>query len=208
MKIYDITQELFSANVYPGDASPVNRQVRRIAGGDICNLSELTMNVHNGTHLDAPWHFLDNGKKIDQLDLHKCVGEAVVIGTTGDITAEIVKTIYRGKENDPAYKRILFKGEATLTIEGARELNRYHIDLIGSEYQTVGPLEDPVSVHYELLGREVILLEGLVLKEVPTTEPVTATIFAGKYFLNAAPLKLGGVEGAPCRALLLANDLR
>ncbi len=206
MIIYDITQELFSSSVYPGDASPVHRQVRSIAGGDICNLSELTMNVHNGTHLDAPWHFLDNGKKIEQLDLSKCVGEAAVIETTGFITEEMVKAIYHGKENDPAYKRILFKGKAMLTIAGARQLNRYHIELIGSEYQTIGPPEDPVAVHYELLGREVVLLEGLVLKDVPTTETITATIFAGTYFLSAAPLKLGGAEGAPCRALLLKDE--
>lgn len=205
MKLYDITQELFSGNVYPGDTRPVRKQVRSIAGGDICNLSELEMNVHNGTHLDAPWHFLDNGKKIDRLDLYKCIGEAAVVETVGAITEETVKSIYRGRENDPAYKRILFKGNTTLTIEGARQLNRYNVELVGSEFQTIGPPEDPTAVHYELLGREVVLLEGLVLKEVPVTEQITATIFAGKYFLSAAPLKLGGTEGAPCRALLLED---
>ncbi|MBQ8597845.1 MAG: cyclase, partial [Lachnospiraceae bacterium] len=62
--------------------------------------------------------------------------------------------------------------------------------------QTVGPEDGPMAVHLELLGKEVVLLEGIRLSEVPE----------GKYFLNTAPIKLGGIDGAPCRSILISFD--
>ena len=70
-----------------------------------------------------------------------------------------------------------------------------HLVLVGNESQTVGPLNAPEKVHYELLGAEVVLLEGIRLQGVP----------AGVYLLNAAPLNLGQADGAPCRAVLIAE---
>lgn len=193
MKIYDITQEVFGCHVFPGDPVPSYEHILQISAGDICNLTKLEMCVHNGTHLDAPWHFYDDGKKIEELDLSKCIGKAIVVEAEGELTAEMIRHIFTGKEGQDAYKRILFKGNVTITSDAARELNRYDIELLGGESQTVGPEDAPAEVHYELLGREVILLEGLVLSEVP----------AGEYLLSAAPIKLGGTDGAPCRAVLL-----
>ena len=89
--------------------------------------------------------------------------------------------------------RILIAGKATVTEEAARVFAEEGILLIGNESQTVGPEDAPMQVHLILLGAEVILLEGIVLKDIPE----------GKYFLNAAPLQLGGIDGAPCRAWLM-----
>jgi arylformamidase len=92
-----------------------------------------------------------------------------------------------------AGERLLIGGKATVTEEAARVLAEAGIRLIGNESQTVGPEDAPMAVHLILLGAGVILLEGVVLAHVPE----------GKYFLSAAPLKLGGREGAPCRAMLI-----
>ena len=94
-----------------------------------------------------------------------------------------------------AGERILVAGPATVTLEAARVFAEGGIRLFGNESQTVGPEDAPMAVHLILLGAGVILLEGVVLSHVPE----------GKYFLSAAPLKLGGREGAPCRAMLIRN---
>ena len=74
MKIYDISKELFSTTVFPGDPVPAKRPVHQLEKGDHCNLTELTLGSHSGTHFDAPCHFVLGGKTIDQVDLNRCVG--------------------------------------------------------------------------------------------------------------------------------------
>ncbi|MDF2538087.1 MAG: cyclase family protein [Herbinix sp.] len=190
MEIYDITQELFGGNVYPGDEAPSYRRVLDMEKGDLCNLSVLTMCAHNATHLDAPKHFYKDGKPMEQLDLARCIGPCSVIDLWSDsldILEDRLKT---------SQKRLLLKGKVTVTLEMAKLFNRYQIELVGVESQSVGPLDAPMPVHLELLKTEVVLLEGLVL----------ANVKADDYFLFAAPLKLGGCEGAPCRAVLLKFD--
>lgn len=188
MKIYDISQELFRSNVYPGDVTPSYERPMQIAKGDICNLTTLKMCAHNGTHVDSPYHFYDEGKKIDELDLNRVIGEATVVEFHGELKKEDINSIMKTSK-----KRILFKGNVVVTLEAAIALNNYGILLVGNESQTVGPEDGPAKVHYELLAKEVVLLEGIVLKDVPE----------GDYFLNAAPLNLGGADGSPCRAILM-----
>lgn len=189
MKIYDITQELFSCCVFPGDPAPAKKQVLNISKGDICNLTELSLCAHNGTHLDAPYHFYEEGRTVEELELERVIGPALVVSFDGEVKEKDVDAII--KDNTP--KRILFKGKAIITLEAAKALNRHSVLLVGVESQTVGPEDNPRQVHLELLGQEVVLLEGLRLSQVPE----------GIYFLSAAPLKLGGTDGAPCRAVLL-----
>ncbi|MDO5422676.1 MAG: cyclase family protein [Eubacteriales bacterium] len=191
MKIYDISQELFSCCVFPGDPAPARERVLEIKKGDSCNLTSLSMCAHNGTHVDAPYHFYADGKTVDQLDLSKLVGEAQVIAFDGELSGEDMERLLCG-----APPRILLKGKAVVTLEAAKAMNRHGVVLVGVESQTVGPEDGPRAVHLELLGQEVVLLEGIRLGEVPE----------GKYLLNAAPLNLGGADGAPCRALLLSMD--
>ncbi|MBO7677782.1 MAG: hypothetical protein J6S49_09775, partial [Erysipelotrichaceae bacterium] len=90
-------------------------------------------------------------------------------------------------------RRILIAGDVTVTIEAARVFSRAGIVLIGNESQSVGPVDKPAEVHYELLRKDIILLEGIRLQGVNE----------GAYLLSAAPLKLGGSDGAPCRAILI-----
>lgn len=189
MKIYDISQELFSGKVYPGDPAPAYERVSKISEGSFYNLTKLTLSAHNATHLDAPYHFYDEGKTVDQLDLHRCIGPCRVVDLS-HINQEELESILSD------CKRILVKGDREISLELAKLFNRYQLLLIGVESQSVGPANAPMPVHLELLKEEVVLLEGLVLSDVPE----------GKYFLSAAPLKLGGSDGAPCRAVLLAFD--
>ena len=188
MKIYDISQELFGCCVFPGDPAPEKERVLSIADGDACNLTKLSMCAHNGTHLDAPFHFYKDGKTVDQLDLSKVIGEAKVVSCDGDLTEQDIDRIC-----GDALKRLLLKGKAVVTLEAAKAMNRHGICLVGVESQTVGPEDSPREVHLELLEKEVVLLEGLRLANVPD----------GTYLLNAAPMNLGGCDGAPCRAVLL-----
>jgi len=198
MKIYDISQEVFDCKVYPGDPKPQKEILGKISKGDICNLTAFQMCAHNGTHVDAPYHFLEEGKTIDEIELKKVVGMAYVIKHDGVVTAEdATKILNRAKEANPSSaKRILIKGNAEVSEEAAAVFADAGIFLLGNESQTVGPENAPMKVHLTLLSKEVILLEGIRLSEVPE----------GVYFLNAAPLNLGGADGAPCRAILIEME--
>jgi arylformamidase len=190
VKIYDITQELFGGKVYPGDTVPEFTRALEIAKGDSCNVTLLKMCAHNATHLDAPFHFYENGKTIDQLDLSKCIGPCSVIELSRYSMEDLEKVL------KTCQKRLLMKGETPISVEVAKLLNRYHMALIGVEPQSVASVDAPMPVHLELLRTEVVLLEGIVLNEVPE----------GEYYLFAPPIKLGGSDGAPCRAVLLKFD--
>lgn len=197
MKIYDISQEVFGCAVYPGDPSPKRQVMLSISEGKICNLTAFNMCAHNGTHVDAPFHFINEGRTIDQVDIDRFVGYCYVASHDGDITAEDANKIMdRAKDaagDTDCYDRILVKGEATMTEEAAKVFADNKIKLFGNESQTVGPLDAPMEVHLIMLGAEIVLLEGIRLSEVPD----------GVYLLNAAPLNLGGSDGAPCRAILI-----
>ena len=88
MKIYDISQEVFGCKVFPGDPAPEKEVVADMEKGDLYNLSSFHMCAHNGTHVDAPFHFLKDGKKIDEIALEKFVGMAYVAEHTGVVSAE------------------------------------------------------------------------------------------------------------------------
>ena len=194
MKIYDISQEVFTCEVYPGDDVPVRKVCNTIGEGCIFNLTSFSMCAHNGTHIDAPYHFYKEGKTIDELELEKMIGKCYVTFEEGAITGTIAQAIVkRARAIDVnAAKRILIGGNAYVTLEAAKVFTKEQVVLVGNESQTVGPEDAPAQVHYELLGNEVILLEGIRLTGVEE----------GVYILNAAPLNLGQADGAPCRAIL------
>jgi len=190
MKIYDISQEVFSCAVYPGDPQPEKQTLYSTETGDLYNLTSFAMCAHNGTHVDAPFHFLHNGKTVDQMDLSHFVGGCFVARHEGDVTAADADKILK-KANGA--ERILIAGKATVTAEAAEVFAAGGIRLLGNEGQTIGPEDAPMQVHLILLRREIALLEGIVLQGVPE----------GCYFLSAAPLNLSGADGAPCRAYLI-----
>ena len=191
--IYDISQELFSCRVWPGDPAPVREVLADMDKGDIINLTAFSMCAHNGTHLDAPAHFIKEGKTVTDLDPAAFLGDCYVTHHEGDVTADNARRILDKAAAAGAPERILIGGKATVTEAAARVFADAGIKLLGNESQTVGPEDAPMAVHLILLGADVVLLEGVILTHVP----------AGKYFLTAAPIHLGGCEGAPCRAMLV-----
>ena len=192
--IYDISQELFSCAVYPGDPSPVRTTLACLEKGDVINLTSLSLCAHNGTHLDAPAHFIRGGKTIDEISPAAYLGTCYVTHHQGDVTAGDAAAMLERATALGAPHRILIGGEATVTEAAARVFAEAGILLIGNESQSVGPENAPMAVHLILLGADVLLWEGIRLSHVPE----------GVYLLTAAPLNLGGCEGAPCRAMLIS----
>lgn len=198
MKIYDISQEVFGCEVFPGDPAPEKEVLQSIEKGEVCNLTAFRMCAHNGTHVDAPFHFLKDGKRIEEIPLEAFVGLSYVAEARGRVTErEAEKILAKAKkENTEAVKRILIKGDAVVSLEAAKVFASSGLLLLGNESQTVGPEEAPMAVHLALLEKGVVLLEGIRLNQVPE----------GVYLLNATPLNLSGADGAPCRAILMELD--
>lgn len=176
--IYDITQEVFSARVYPGDPRPVFRRLKDFAQGDQSTVTEITLQVHTGTHLDAPVHRIKGGKGMDEVPLDKCIGDAAVMDWAD-----------RAQLKNAVPPRVLFKNCDMIDEETARLLVQKQVLFVGVEGQSVGDR----AVHRILLENEVAVLEGANLQHVP----------AGEYTLFAAPMLLSGCDGAPVRAVLV-----
>ena len=195
MKIYDISQEVFGCQVYPGDPAPERAVLQSMTEGAVYNLTAFHMCAHNGTHIDAPFHFIQDGKTVDEIPLEAVVGMTYVAEHRGIVTGNDAREIVaKAKNQNPeAAKRILLKGDVEVSLEAAKVFASSDILLLGNESQTVGPQDEPMAVHLVLLGADVILLEGIRLAEVSE----------GVYLLNAAPLNLSGADGSPCRAVLI-----
>lgn len=214
MKIYDISQEVFSCNVYPGDDAPQMQPVCRMDRGDTYNLTNMSMCVHNGTHIDAPFHFFNDGTTVENIPLSKMVGYCFVTDFNGILTAKDVQNIVNQAKNyaiptrkdvsttsnatqnpplDDCWQRILFKGDVTVTPQSAQELVTLGVQLVGTTEQTFGTKNTLADVHKTLLSAQVVMLEGVRLQHVPQ----------GQYLLCAQPLCLAGCDGSPTRAILI-----
>ena len=153
------------------------------------------MCAHNGTHVDAPFHFLTNAPAVQEIPLEKTVGYAFVAAFEGTVSAADATAMLASAKalHKDAARRILIKGKTVVSLEAAEVFAAAGVWLIGNESQTVGPEDAPKAVHLALLSHHVVLLEGVRLAAVPE----------GVYFLSAAPLALAGADGAPVRAVLV-----
>ena len=188
MKIHDISKELLTAPAYPGDPAATIAKIASIANGDFYNLSRLSMSSHSGTHVDAPRHFIEGARAIDEMNLSHFIGFCTVCEFDGIFTVDEILPILRTCE-----KRLLIKGDITITAQIATAIADSGVVLLGVDGLTVGPLDAPMEVHLILLRRGIAILENLDLSKIKP----------GKYTLCAAPLKIGGGDGAPCRAVLI-----
>lgn len=188
MRLIDITRELTAAPVYPGDPAPELKALSRMALGDVCNLSLLTACVHNGTHMDAPLHFIPDAADTASVDLNSCIGECCVVEFDGVLLGA------KAEEMLPRLRpRVLFKGKTEISESAAFVLSTADIRLVGVESPSVAPPECSIQVHRQMLGAGLVLLESLDLSRV---QP-------GYYFLFSAPLKIAGSDGSPVRAVLV-----
>lgn len=196
MKIYDISKPIFQAEVYPSDPPPTKEVLASISAFNNYNLTTFKMTPHTGTHIDAPSHFIKEGMTVDQISLDRFVGLAYVIDIGSEINNENLE-LHLTQMSNINISKILFKGPSVLTVEAARLLIDSNVSLIGTENLSFGTNHSETLIHQLLLGAETALLESLDLSAVKS----------GIYFLNAAPIKLDGLEAAPCRALLIESDI-
>lgn len=192
MRIIDISKNIFEAEVYPGDPAPVAEKLSRLELGDECNLTAVYACLHNGTHCDAPLHFIEDGACIGDLDMSIFLGPCTVIEAGSVITGEIIdKYLPRGCE------RVLFKtGGGFIHESAASEMALRGVKLVGIDSFSIDPQGDyePLA-HRALMSAGTVILEGLNLSEA---EP-------GEYFLAAPPVNTGALEAAPVRALLVSD---
>ena len=208
MTIYDITLTITPAlPVWPGDPPVRLTQPSHLERGDICTITRLDMGAHTGTHLDAPAHFIRGGATAESLSLDVLIGPALVVDARGrgHVTANVLETL----AIPPGVQRLLLhtdnsaiwqRGEmafveqfTAITADGAQWLVDHGIRLVGIDYLSVGSFDDGIPTHQILLDAGVIAVEGLNLSAI---EP-------GDYQLICLPIKLGGSDGAPCRAVLI-----
>lgn len=192
MKIYDISRELMSAPVYDGDIAPQLEDFQSIKNGDICNISNITMCLHNGTHIDAPKHFFEHRHDIADLGTSIFCGICDVVSFDEPITADHIE------EKVPQdCERLLIKsfGKGRLTVYSLMDIKASNLKLIGIDDLSVGMPNAEALIHKELLGNDIIILEGLDLSAVPD----------GRYVLVCEPIKIKGADAAPCRAILLKD---
>lgn len=209
MPIHDISLSISeSIPVWAGDPPVKLTQPAHLERGDVYTLTRIDSSVHVGTHLDAPAHFVAGGGHVETLDLNVLIGPALLVdaGDADELTAELLA----GLAIPPGAERLLVRTRnsqfwandetafredfVAVTPDGAHWLVNRGVKLIGVDYLSVAPFDDPVPTHQILLGAGVIPVEGLNL----------SGIAPGLYQLICLPIKIAGAEGAPCRAILIS----
>lgn len=208
MRTYDITLTISSVlPTWPGDPRVEIERVSKIEDGSNANVSRVDMGVHTGTHVDAPFHFLEDGITVDQLDLSLLVGRAYVLHLP-DVDL-ITAAVLEEAQIPPRTRRVLFKtsnsdlwvkGESVfqtdfvgLSEDGAEYLVRRGVKLVGMDYLSIAPYKNSRPTHEKLLSAGVVIVEGLDLSEVSQ----------GRYTIYCLPLKFANSDGAPARAILI-----
>ena len=208
MRIYDISVGVRDgAMVYPGNPVVSITPQQAISQGAGANVSRIDFGSHTGTHVDAPKHFIDDGPGVDSLPLDVLMGPARVVAF-GDDVMSVGEAELRACELAGVTRVLictrnsawLAAGDAEfhrdytyLAPDGASYLVSLGVQLVGVDYLSVEQFHSGHHrTHRTLLGAGVVIIEGLVLSDVPP----------GTYELLCLPLKLVGLDGAPCRAVL------
>ncbi len=193
MKIIDISRDVMTSEVYEGDPKPTLARVKTIDDNCEYNLGKIDMCLHNGTHMDAPLHFLPNGNDITYFNPEVFFGPCVVV----EVATEFITGAFVEEYFPRNAKRILVKshGKAVFHESAASQLAFMGYELVGTDGLTVEPEGSDGRTHRMFMVDNVALLENLNLENVET----------GKYFLSAAPIKISGAEASPVRALLVSD---
>ncbi len=208
MKIYDITNTISAKTpIYKGDPGVEITSFKSIATGSTANVSQISFGVHTATHVDAPNHFIEGGRRVHELDPNKLVGPCRVIQVpddvigiepehVGDITG-ITRLLFKTRNSAFwATPEDGFRSDFTyLTPDTAKLLVASGVVLVGIDYLSIEKSGSPGHpVHVTLLEKEVVILEGVDLREVT----------AGDYELICMPLKYDGAtgDGSPARTFL------
>ena len=176
MIIHDISRDTLTTPVYEGDPETEVTAVRSMENGDEYNLSAVSMCVHAGTHIDAPLHFWEEGSPVDDMRLNTFYGKCTVISVEGILTGNDMERLL-----PYCKRRVLFhgNGKTFLSHSAAIVLAESKVVLVGTDADS-----------------GIVVLENLDLDAVDD----------GEYDLCAFPVKLGGLEAAPCRAILFQME--
>lgn len=206
MSWVDLTHLLSERTPTWEDAEPIRFEMVCEIGQDCpVQVTRITLGTHNGTHLDAPAHYLAGGRHVSDLSLDSMVGPAWICetGTASILDADLLESL-----GIPASaRRILFKTSNTsrdlmgssrftrdyvgLDQSGAQWLANRGVELVGSDYLSVQSFTAHDDTHRILLKNNTILLEGLVLGDVST----------GWWDLICLPLLARALDGAPARVI-------
>ncbi len=210
MAFYDISLTLHpQMPSWPGDPAVAMERVRKIEAGDNANVTRIDMGVHNGTHVDAPIHFIPGEPGVDALDLNVLNGPALVVELPETVTT-VTAAVLDAAAIPPGTVRLLLKtrnsrwwaqgetafqtGFVGIEANAAEYLVRRGVRLVGVDYLSVAPYKRSRPTHEALLKAHVIPVEGLDLSKVPP----------GLYTLYCLPVKIAGCDGAPARAILVS----
>lgn len=194
--------------VFPGDPAPEFRwPVWSHSNGDPANVGFYNGGLHHGTHVDAPWHFIKDGRMLHEMPLKHWLGDCEVVDlrhltrcvdadalTAAKIPAETKRLLLRTRNGEVDYWENPWDPDFIYIAESAaRWLTAHGMLLVGLDYLTIDPPSEPTfPAHLELLGHETLILENICLRQIPV----------GTYELLAAPVNLVDVDGGWCRALL------
>jgi len=185
--------------VWPGDHEFVFDPAIRMAKGAAYNLSVLTLSAHTGTHCDSPWHFLDDGKKLDEMDPSVFFGRALLLDLrevdlirAADLPQDPLppRVLFRTRNSDHPSDAPFNTAYVGIEADAARRMVADGVRMIGFDGPSVGPYTDIEETHQILLGADVFIVELLRF----------AKLEAGEYEFVVLPLNLMGADGAPCRA--------
>ena len=192
MIIHDISIDTLTAPVYEGDPDTEVITITDIDADD-GHLPALSMCTHAGTHIDAPLHFCEDGSPVDNIRLNTFYGKCTVITVEGILTGDDMERLL-----PYCKRRILFHGEGNtyLSQSAAIVLADSDVVLVGTDADSIAPPFDEARPHRELARAGIVVLENLNLSAIDD----------GEYELCAFPVKLGGLEAAPCRAILLEME--
>lgn len=193
MIIHDISRDTLTTPVYDGDPKPEVELLKNMEDMDDYNLSFIKMTTHTGTHIDAPLHFCEDGSPIDQLRLSTFYGKCTVITVEGILTGEDMERLL-----PYCKRRILFRGNGKtyLSHSAAIVLAGSRVILVGTDADSIATPFDEVRPHRELARAGITVIENLNLSAIKD----------GEYELCAFPVKLAGLEAAPCRAILFEME--
>jgi arylformamidase len=205
-RLYDITLPIREDMItYPGNPPTRVRPHSSIADGDDANVTELSFGSHTGTHVDAAHHFIDGGQTVDELPLDTLIGDALVVELPDSVTAigeqelkaagvrDVARVLLKTRNGVLLEKDEFDEGFAHITGDGAEYLVQQGVRLVAIDYLSVEAFAaDEPRAHQTLLAKEIIVVEGVDLREVPP----------GRYELICLPLKVSDIDGAPLRAVL------
>lgn len=195
MIIHDISRSIPDTPPYEGDPKTELRFISSMEDGAEYNLSAFSMSSHTATHIDAPFHYDESGAKIDELDIRVFYGQCTVLSVKGILAGDDMERLlpYVGE-------RLLIHGEGTSFIEtsAAQVIADSNLKLIGTDAASISPVFDEHRPHRILASAGKVILENLCLDGIRD---------ARDYTLCAFPLRLDGLEAAPCRAILFEEEL-